>query len=237
MSRKLAKKTASEGLFITFEGGEGAGKSTQVKLLQNALEKTGREVVVTREPGGSTGGEAVRHVLLSGAAEPLGPEMEAILFAAARSDHVETLIKPAIASGAIVLCDRFYDSTRVYQGASGNVSHDLLSKLEEVACEDCWPDLTIILDLPPDEGMRRAAARRGKGEAADRFEKEALALQTIRRNAYLDIAASEPERCKVVDANRDEKAVHKSIMQLVEPLLEASPRNRQSRNTAREIVK
>ena len=236
MPPKSARKEKVRGLFITFEGGEGAGKSTQVKLLQKALEKTGHEVVVTREPGGSVGGEAVRHVLLSGPAAPLGPEMEAILFAAARSDHVETLIKPAIASGAIVLCDRFYDSTRVYQGASGNVSRDLLSKLEEVACEDCWPDLTIILDLPPEEGMRRAAARRGKGEAADRFEKETLALQTIRRNAYLDIAASEPERCRIVDANRSEKAVHKSILRLVEPLLSTSSSSRESGRAVREKV-
>ena len=159
MPPKSTKKTEARGLFITFEGGEGAGKSTQIKLLQKALEKDGFKVVVTREPGGSTGGEAVRHVLLSGAAEPFGPEMEAILFAAARSDHVETLIKPALADGSIVLCDRFYESTRVYQGASGNVSRELLSKLEEVACEDCWPDLTILHQTPPDGTWRDAGHR------------------------------------------------------------------------------
>ncbi|MCB1451354.1 MAG: dTMP kinase [Nitratireductor sp.] len=233
MPPKSTKKTEARGLFITFEGGEGAGKSTQIKLLQKALEKDGFKVVVTREPGGSTGGEAVRHVLLSGAAEPFGPEMEAILFAAARSDHVETLIKPALADGSIVLCDRFYDSTRVYQGASGNVSRELLSKLEEVACEDCWPDLTLILDIDPKEGMRRAVARRNKGEPADRFEKEALALQTIRRNAYLDIAEAEPERCKIVDGNRGEKAVHRSIVKLVENLLQERKLSRAVREKSR----
>ncbi len=140
------------GRFITFEGGEGTGKSTQIRLLEKALNELGIDTLVTREPGGSPGAEAVRIVLLSGAAEPLGPEMEAILFAAARSDHVETVIRPALRAGKTVLCDRFFDSTRVYQGATGNVDRTFLRRLEEVACEDCWPDLTIILDLDPADG-------------------------------------------------------------------------------------
>ena len=131
-----SRSAQPRGLFVTFEGGEGAGKSTQIAMLRDALKERGFDVIATREPGGSAGAEAVRHVLLSGSAEPFGAEMEAILFAAARSDHVETVIKPALRRGMIVLCDRFFDSTRVYKGASGNVDRNLLRRLEAVACED-----------------------------------------------------------------------------------------------------
>lgn len=208
-------EAGNSGRFITFEGGEGTGKSTQIKLLEKAMAKLGVPVLVTREPGGSPGAEAVRHVLLSGAAEPLGAQMEAILFAAARSDHVETVIKPAIAQGMTVLCDRFFDSTRVYQGASGNVDMSLLSKLERIACEGCWPDLTIILDLEPIEGLRRAAARQSMPGGPDRFEKDTLALQNVRRQAYLEIARREPDRCVVVDAQGDPQAVHAKVAEAV----------------------
>lgn len=204
-----------KGRFITFEGGEGSGKSTQIRLLETALDKRGIAVLVTREPGGSPGAEAVRHVLLSGAAEPLGPEMEAVLFAAARSDHVETIIKPALSKGITVLCDRFFDSTRVYQGASGKADPALLRKLEKVACEDCWPDMTLIFDLDPAEGLRRAAARASMPGGPDRFEKDGLELQAIRREAYLDIARREPERCTVIDASRTAPAVHQAVLKAV----------------------
>lgn len=200
------------GWFITFEGGEGAGKSTQIALLESSLRRRGMEVVTTREPGGSPGAEAVRVVLLSGAAESLGPEVEAILFSAARSDHVETVIRPARDLGITVLCDRFYDSTRVYQGATGNVGMDLLKALEAVACEDCRPDLTILLDLDPEEGLRRAQARRNPGEAADRFEKETLDLHRRRREAYLQIARDEPQRVAVVDAAGAPEEVHARVL-------------------------
>jgi dTMP kinase len=202
------------GHFITFEGGEGAGKSTQIRLLEQKLVRSGIDVVTTREPGGSTGAEAVRQVLLSGAAEPLGAEMEAILFAAARSDHVETIIRPALLAGRTVICDRFFDSTRVYQGATGNVDPAVLRRLEEVACEDCWPDLTIILDIDPAEGMRRAAMRQSPG-GPDRFEKEALEKHRLRREAYLRIAQEEPGRCAVIDAAGDVEEVHERILSLV----------------------
>jgi dTMP kinase len=200
------------GKFITFEGGEGAGKSTQIRLLENALAAAGRKVLVTREPGGSPGAEAVRHVLLSGAAEPLGSEMEAILFAAARSDHVETVIRPALIGGTTVICDRFFDSTRVYQGATGNVDRAVLRRLEEVACEDCWPDLTLILDLDPAEGMRRAAIRASSTGGPDRFEKEDFAKQAARRQAFLEIAAAEPGRCAVIDGSGSQDEVHARIL-------------------------
>jgi dTMP kinase len=214
---KGGRETAAgtkRGRFITFEGGEGAGKSTQIRLLEQVLAQSGIDVLVTREPGGSIGAEAVRQVLLSGAAEPLGAEMEAILFAAARSDHVETIIRPALAAGKTVICDRFFDSTRVYQGATGNVDPAVLRRLEEVACEDCWPDLTIILDIDPEEGMRRAALRQSPG-GPDRFEKEALEKHRLRREAYIRIALEEPGRCAIVDAFGGVEEVHERIVSVV----------------------
>lgn len=215
MGAQKTRRSGKRGLFITFEGGEGAGKSTQIDMLEKALRKKGLDVMVTREPGGSPGAEAIRHVLLSGAAEPLGAEMEAILFSAARSDHVESIIRPALEKGTTVLCDRFFDSTRVYQGATGEVPMELLHQLERVACEDCWPDLTIILDIDPAEGMRRAGERRGDEDKPDRFEKESMQLQQQRREAYLAIAKDEPERCQIVDASGEAKDVHKQILDIV----------------------
>ncbi|MCO6385636.1 dTMP kinase [Aliihoeflea sp. 40Bstr573] len=198
------------GHFITFEGGEGAGKSTQIRLLADRLGAEGHEVVVSREPGGSAGGEAVRHVLLSGAAEPFGPAMEAMLFAAARSDHVEQIIRPAIDAGKIVLCDRFLDSSRVYQGVSGRLDKTFMTALESVAINGVMPDLTIILDLDPAEGMRRAASRRGSDDA-DRYEKEDLALHEERREAYIDIARAEPARCVIIDASKAKEEVADAV--------------------------
>ncbi len=208
------------GIFITFEGGEGAGKSTQIGSLAAALRAEGMEVLVTREPGGSPGAEAVRHVILSGAAEPLGPAMEAILFAAARSDHVEQVIRPAIERGAVVLCDRFLDSSRVYQAGGGRLDPDFFAALERVAVNGMMPDLTIILDIDPEEGLRRAAARRGHGEA-DRFEKETLEIHRTRREAYLAIAEAEPQRCVVIDASREPDQVADDVARAVWPLFEA----------------
>lgn len=207
------------GLFITFEGGEGAGKSTQIKRLAAHLEDAGADVLVTREPGGSPGAEAVRHVILSGAAEAYGPAMEAVLFAAARSDHVEQLIRPAIAAGKTVLCDRFIDSSRVYQGVTGGLDPSLIRAIERVAIDGMMPDLTIILDLPAEKGLARAMHRRGE-EAADRFEKETLATHEARREAFLAIAAAEPERCRVVDADRPKEEVGEEIIAIVRKLIE-----------------
>ncbi len=197
-AKAVSKVEAGGGFFITLEGGEGSGKSTQMKQIAEWLRDEGREVVATREPGGSPGAEAVRHVLLSGAAETFGAEMEAILFAAARGDHVDTVIAPALAEGKVVISDRFFDSTRVYQGVSGKASPELVGKLERVACGDTWPDLTLIIDVKPEEGMKRAGKRRSASEDPDRFEKESLELQQQRRDAYLEIARAEPERCVVV---------------------------------------
>lgn len=219
----------TEGVFITFEGGEGAGKSTQIDLLAKKLRAKKYDVVVTREPGGSPGAEAIRHVLLSGAAEPLGPEMEAILFAAARSDHVEQLIRPAIRRGAIVLCDRFMDSSRVYQGITGGLDARFMNALESVAVNETVPDLTLILDIDPAEGLARAVARRGEGTVADRFEKETLAVHRRRRQAFLAIAKSEPERCIVIDAAASPETVENDITAAVFATLEQRMRAQSKR--------
>ncbi len=199
---------------MTFEGGEGAGKSTQIVRLAEALRADGLDVLVTREPGGSPGAEAVRHVLLSGAAETFGPAMEAILFAAARSDHVEQVIRPAVEKGRVVLCDRFLDSSRVYQGVTGDLDAGFMRALEAVAINGMVPDLTIILDLDPALGLARAAERRGS-DTADRFEKETLDIHERRRRAFLDIAKREPERCVVVDASAPAGKVAADIEQAV----------------------
>ena len=206
-----------KGLFITFEGGEGAGKSTQIQYLAQSLVSDGYEVVTTREPGGSPGAEVVRHVLLSGAAEEFGVRMEAILFAAARNDHVEETIRPAVELGKIVLCDRFMDSSRVYQGVTGNLEPDFVRNLEEVAVNGMVPDLTIILDLPATAGMKRARTRSGiANRRPDRYEKEELGVQEKRREAFLDIARSEPERCRIVNAEQPIDAISRQIEQLVQ---------------------
>lgn len=210
----------NDAFFITIEGGEGAGKSSQIELLKKKFIQLGHKVLITREPGGTAGAEAVRHVLLSGAAENLGPDMEAILFSAARSDHVDNVIKPALKKKQIVICDRFFDSTRVYQGVTGNVSMALLKSLEKIACGSIWPDLTLVLDLDPELGMERASKRRGKSDEPDRYEKESIALQRERRDGFLDIANKEPDRCAVIDASGTIDAVSKRIWSQVNKRLE-----------------
>ncbi len=219
----------SRGFFITFEGGEGAGKSTQITRLAASLREQGHDVIITREPGGSAGAEAVRHVLLSGAAEPFGPAMEAILFAAARSDHVEQVIRPAIERGAVVLCDRFLDSSRVYQGVTGDLSRDFMQSLERVTVNGMVPDLTLILDIDPEEGLRRANARRGD-EAPDRFEKEALATHRRRRKAFLEIAKTEPARCVVIDAAMPADRVTVAIQRVVQQTMAKRKSGRERSN-------
>lgn len=196
------------GKFITFEGGDGAGKSTQIERLANALVSSGRTVTKTREPGGTPLAESIRDLILSGLAESLGADGEALLFAAARADHVDKIIRPALAGDEWVLCDRFADSTRVYQGVGGGADERLLRALERVAVGETRPDLTIVLDVPAEVGLARVHDRLvSAGAAPDRFESEDLAIQEKRRLAFLDIAASEPDRCLVVDATRPEDVV------------------------------
>ena len=212
----MSMQAPSRGGFVTFEGGEGAGKSTHLRRLAERLTHAGVETVTTREPGGTPHAEALRDILLSGRAASLGPLAEAALFTAARIDHVDQLIAPAIKRGAFVLCDRFADSTRAYQGVVGEVDQRMIALLERAALGDVRPDLTIVFDLPPEEGLARAARRRGEMEHPDRFEREGRAFHVKLRQAFLDIAASEPDRCCVVNATRPEEDVAMAIWKLVE---------------------
>src|SRR5580700_10552697 len=206
MAEAAIKRPPGRGRFITFEGGEGSGKSTQIRTLAERLNAAKQRAVVTREPGGSPGAEIMRHLVLSGMGKLLGPEAEALLFAAARDDHVHTVIKPALEQGVWVLCDRFSDSTRAYQGRLGKVAPEIMNAMERVTIGDLKPDLTLILDVPVEVGMRRAAARRGSG-APDRFEAEDLKFHQQLRDAYRQIAANEPQRCVLIDASVDAGAV------------------------------
>jgi dTMP kinase len=206
------------GHFITFEGGEGSGKSTHAATLAQRLKSRGLEVVLTREPGGSTGAEIIRHILLSGIAKPLGPETEAILFAAARDDHVRNTILPALKAGHWVICDRFIDSTRVYQGALGNVDQRLIRSLERVTVGPAVPELTFILDVPVQVGLARAKSRRGKG-GADRFEAESKEFHKKLRQAYRALATDEPKRCTVVDGRASREVVADRIWSIVQERL------------------
>jgi dTMP kinase len=198
------RSMTTTGRFITFEGGEGTGKSTQVRRLAERLRLHGREVVETREPGGSPGAEAIRHLLLAGVAKPLGTEAEAMLFAAARDDHMSATIRPAVQRGAWVICDRFIDSTRVYQGALGNVDPRLIRSLERLVVGPDMPDLTLVLDLDPNVGLTRVNKR---GEATNRFEDENYEFHKQLRAAFRDVAEQEPDRCALIDADANEDVV------------------------------
>ncbi|MCG6204370.1 dTMP kinase [Rhodopseudomonas sp. HC1] len=224
MVEQSPQTASSRGRFITFEGGEGAGKSTQIKLLADRLQTSGLQTLVTREPGGSPGAEIIRHLLLSGIGHLIGgSQAEALLFAAARDDHVRTLIEPALARGVWVLCDRFYDSTRVYQGKLGDVSPALLNALQDVTIGAMKPDLTVILDIPVEIGLKRAAIRRGTA-APDRFEGETTDFHRRLRDAYRQIATAEPERCVLVDAEGEPKLVADRIWRAVQERLLGWPR-------------
>ena len=207
------------GKFITFEGGEGTGKSTQAAMLALRLESLGLRVLLTREPGGSPGAEIIRHVLLSGAAKPFGPEAEAMLFAAARDDHIRCTILPALEAGQWVICDRFADSTRVYQGALGEVDQRLIKALERVSLGDLYPDLTLVLDVPVALGLKRAARRRG-GANPDRFEAETIDFHEKLRQAYLALAAAEPDRCVIIDAAAPKEKVARQVWKAVNSRLQ-----------------
>ena len=202
----------TRGWFITIEGGEGAGKSTQIRRLAPRLADLGHDVVLTREPGGSPGAEAIRALLVTGETDRWSPISEALLMSAARRDHIERLIAPALARGAVVLCDRFFDSTRAYQGAGGGVSPALIEALEREVVGEVRPDLTLIFDLPVAVGLARAAAR-GEGEA--RFEAKGAAFHQRLREGFVAIAAAEPERCRMIDADASEDMVADAVWSAV----------------------
>lgn len=204
------------GRFITLEGGEGAGKSTQIDRLRRHLQKRGLRVLCTREPGGSERAESIRASILSGEAQAYGPFAEALMFSAARHDHLERTIRPALASGTWVLCDRFADSTRAYQGVMGKIDEATIAALERLVVSSTRPDLTLVLDVPAALGLARASGRRlSRGEAADRYEREDAAFHGRLRQAFLDIAKREPERCLVIDASGEADIVESRIAHAV----------------------
>jgi dTMP kinase len=216
------------GLFITLEGGEGCGKSTLAAGLEARLREAGLEVVRTREPGGSPLAERMRNLLLAGAFRNAGTEsvpvsqVEAVCFALARSDHVSKVVAPALARGAVVICDRFFDSTRAYQGAAGHAVPGFLDELEREACGDVRPDLTFVLDCPVGVAHGRASARRG-AQAADRFESEAQAFHEAVRSGFLEIVRNQPGRCRLLDASLPPDDVLASAWDHVAERLPAAP--------------
>jgi dTMP kinase len=222
MAEAVKQTGGGRGRFITFEGGEGSGKSTQIKAIAQRLDATKLRTIVTREPGGSPGAEIIRHLVLSGMGKLLGADAETLLFAAARDDHVRSVIQPALSQGTWVLCDRFSDSTRAYQGRLGNVPPGVLNAMERVTIGDLKPDLTIILDVPVEIGMQRAAARRGIG-TPDRFEAEDVRFHRELREAYRQIAADEPQRCVLIDATPDPATVADSMWAVLRDRLLTTP--------------
>ena len=208
----MRHETVETGRLITFEGGEGAGKSTQVSILVERLLRAGRRAIATREPGGSPAAEDIRETLLSGKVKQFGPFAEALLFSIARQDHIDTVISDALARGQWVVCDRFLDSTRAYQGATGGVPAPVISALERLTLHGVMPNLTIVLDISVEEGLARMARRRG---APDRFESQDIAQHERIRKAFLDIAEEEPGRCVVIDARKPEALVAEDVWEAV----------------------
>lgn len=196
------------GRFIAFEGGEGAGKSTQVKAVVARLRDRGLEVVQTREPGGSPGAEALRDLLVTGDAGRWSPLSELLMMYAARSDHLEKVIRPALERGAWVVCDRFADSSRAYQGAGGGVAPSFIEAVDAAVVADTQPDLVIIMDMPVEAGLRRAASR---GDAENRFESKGAAFHERLRQGFLNRAAAVPDRYRVIDADRTIEAIAADI--------------------------
>jgi len=205
-----------KGAFITLEGVEGCGKTTQMSMLRDRLEADGHRVLLTREPGGTPIAEAVRDILLDPANTALSPVAELLLYEAARAQHVAERIKPALDNGIIVICDRFADSTTAYQGAGRVLPLDTVLALHRVATGTVWPDLTIVLDIPAEAGLKRAAAASDR----DRIEREPLAFHQRVRAEFLRIAEAEPERVKVVDASQPLETVAEAIYAHVSKVLE-----------------
>jgi dTMP kinase len=205
------------GKFISIEGGEGVGKSTQIAALALAIRDAGKEVVITREPGGTPGAEAIRELLLSGGDNRWAPRAEALLFAAARSDHVERLIRPAIATGKWVITDRFLDSSRAYQGGGSGMDDAELLELHRIGSANLLPDRTLVLELPGDEAAKRAAAR--DGNASDRIGGRDAEFHLMVRDSFRLYAKSEPQRIRLIDASGDAAIVTKRLLAEISDLL------------------
>ncbi|MFP4518298.1 MAG: dTMP kinase [Oceanicaulis sp.] len=201
------------GLFITLEGGEGAGKTTLASTLADAFSRTGREVVRTREPGGTANAEVLRALLVEGDAGRWSPVSETLLMFAARVDHVERVIAPALERGAVVICDRFTDSTRAYQGAAGGVASARIEAIAQAALDGFAPHLTFVIDLDPEAGLARTRAR---GEAETRFERRPEVFHAALRRAFLAIAEAEPERCVVLNGAEGPQTVARHALEVIE---------------------
>jgi len=205
----------SRGVFLSFEGVEGCGKSTQIVLLHEYLVAQGRDCMVTREPGGTPIAEAIRALVLDPAHEAMTPETELLLYAAARAQHVRERIEPALAAGQVVLCDRYADSTTAYQGGGRGFDRAKLAQLHEWATGGRWPDRTFLLDLPAEAGLERARLRGRK----DRIEREDIAFHQRVRAGFLEIAAVEPARVKVIDASESIEAIRQRIRTLADEMM------------------
>ena len=203
------------GRFITIEGGEGAGKSTQIQVVKDYLLTRGNDVVATREPGGTSEGQEIRNLLVSGDKDKWSPLSETLLILADRAAHLERVIRPALAEGKYVVCDRFFDSTKAYQGVAGGLGLDVIHNLQQPVLGTTLPDVTFLLDIDPEKGLRRAQVRGGEL----RFESKTLAYHRTLRNAFLDFAAQEPERIFVIDADRDVQAVSADILAVLDERL------------------
>jgi len=208
----------TKSLFITLEGGEGTGKTTLIKSLYAELSLRGHEIVLSREPGGTEGAEAIRDLVLKGDANRWNSMSEICLYYAAREDHLMRVIRPALLSGKIVICDRFYDSTRAYQGHLGPKEQRVIKCLEDNIVAEYKPDLTIILDIDVEIGLARAGSRK---DDECRFESKKLEYHQNLRNAFLAIAKTEPERCKLIDAAMPIAEVYKSALALIDTALKA----------------
>lgn len=212
-----------KGVFITFEGVEGCGKTTQIKFLEAYLKQKGRDVRLTREPGGTPIGDRIRAILLDSKSGGMTPITELLLYAAGRNQHIADVIKPALDSGKVVLCDRYADATTAYQGAARRIDPKIIGDLHAIATGGLMPKLTILLDLPAEAGLSRARRRNEKGGTTDsegRFEKEEIEFHKRVRDGYLNIAKAEPQRVKVFDATMPVEEVSKKISVLVEGFLD-----------------
>jgi dTMP kinase len=205
--------------FITLEGGEGAGKSTQARQLAAKLQSEGHTVLLTREPGGSPNAEQIRHLLVNGAPDRWSPTAETLLNYAARDSHLNETIRPALSAGKVVICDRFMDSTMAYQGAAGGAEMALINQLQNIVVGETVPDLTLVFDLQPETGLARTHARNGVGE--DRYENKALTFHHTLRQAFLDLVKQDPKRCKRIDANQSVEQVFDAVWMHVKQGLDA----------------
>jgi dTMP kinase len=215
--------TTEGGLFLTFEGTDGSGKTTQIRRLVDHLSALGETVLETAEPGGTAIGAQIRRILLDSANRELSPVAELLLYFASRAQNVDQRIRPALARGEIVVCDRFTDSTLVYQGAGRRLGPDVVRSLHAIACGDLQPDLTLYLDIDLDTSLARARAR-NRGDTANpetRLDEEAVEFHAAVRTAYLALAGAEPARFRVIDARPDPDTIERAIWAGVSPLLEA----------------